>query len=156
MNLIKELKENEKPFGLMSKEIQDKARKIGAQDFQFFSDNWVSTLQSFSPHYYTYRLRPDYVEEPEVVKCEIYTVECRPGFNIEVYDFGDEKEVDITLTPIGYVKLGYLYEDGMVSASPRVYKHRQGGTEVRWLYTDNGILNKTDVLTPTHVLFKGK
>ncbi len=33
MNIIQQLKDNEKPFGLMSEEMQAKARELGRREF---------------------------------------------------------------------------------------------------------------------------
>ena len=74
MDIIQKLKENEKPFGLMSKEMQEKAEEIGAGNFErLWCGIWGEPLgKKFDAHGdYTYRLRPDYKQEPEVIKCKI-------------------------------------------------------------------------------------
>ena len=77
-NLIQQLKDNEKPFGLMSEEMQAAAKDISRVDFQCYmrhgvwlkchiepgeEDTWTDGI--------TYRLRSDYADEPEIVECEI-------------------------------------------------------------------------------------
>ena len=64
---IKALKENTSAFGLMDKELQDKARDIGKRNFFYYSDDWVRTSDNIFCGPGTYRLRPNYAEEPEVV-----------------------------------------------------------------------------------------
>ncbi len=84
-DIIKALMENWRPFGCMhdepeiNEQMQEKAKDIGKDDFFFYSetDQWKSLESArecaesefFADN--TYRLRPDYEPEPEVVKCEI-------------------------------------------------------------------------------------
>ncbi len=65
MNLIQELKENERPFGLMSEEMQEKAREIGAEKFIKFHGEGFGTNNGHLEQVFTYRVRPDYAEKPE-------------------------------------------------------------------------------------------
>jgi len=66
--------ENEKPFGLMSKEMQDKANDIEVGAFQIYNclpqpkAAWETVLNGRFQLGNVYRLRPDYEQEPEVVK----------------------------------------------------------------------------------------
>jgi len=75
-DLIKELKENKRPFGLMDKELQDKAREIGRVDnFEFWNKYEWQLIYGDGCDFIldtTYRLRSDYQEEPEFVECEVY------------------------------------------------------------------------------------
>ena len=78
-NLIEQLKDNEKPFGLMSEEMQEKAREIGQPEFEMYmkDDTWIrcggcNNFHSKKVTDQTYRLRPDYAEKPEIVECEIF------------------------------------------------------------------------------------
>ncbi len=77
-NLIQLLKDNEKPFGLMSAEMQEAMRQIGKNGFERYfargNGTWGEhdmTSRVFL-HDTAYRLRPDYEDEPEIVECEIY------------------------------------------------------------------------------------
>jgi hypothetical protein len=77
-DLIQALKSNKYPFGLMAEEMQEKAREIGELEFECYENNkdneWES-LARFNEYNFsqelTYRLRPDYVEKPKVVECEV-------------------------------------------------------------------------------------
>ena len=76
MDVIQQLKENCRPFGLMSKEMQKKMREIGIRrNFLFYgnSGDWPVGCGDVFHINSTYRLRPDYAEEPEIVECEIIT-----------------------------------------------------------------------------------
>ncbi len=73
MNIIQQLKDNEKPFGLMSEEMQAKALEIGNDNFHYYDSDgkWVPYP---SGDFYTDQaccLRDTYEEEPEIVECEI-------------------------------------------------------------------------------------
>ena len=79
MDIIQQLKDNERPFGLMSKEMQEKAREIGKRtNFETYcgiksKPPWLPIIgdsEEFIEEF-TYRLHPDYKEEPEIVECEI-------------------------------------------------------------------------------------
>jgi hypothetical protein len=149
MDIIEQLKNNEKPFGLMSKEMQAKAKEIGACEFNFFvgqhSGNWDTLNKDDMLRWYrTYRLRPDYKEEPEMAKCKVildsggYLCCAFEGFDEDACQRLSECQDNPDF-------IGFLYEDGSVYATAR-----KG---------ENGSVNMSDVkvLTPTHVLFsKGK
>ena len=64
-NVIKQLKDNEKPFGLMSAEMQEKAKAIGVAEFEQYRWNrgWVRCHQFFDDS--TIRLRAGYAEEQD-------------------------------------------------------------------------------------------
>ena len=72
MNIIEQLKQNEKPFGLMTAEVQLNMRAIHSQKegrvSYFDGEHWgVKTGGLNFDTQKTYRLRPDYEEQPEVV-----------------------------------------------------------------------------------------
>lgn len=74
--IISKWKSNEKPFGLLPKDMKYWAECIGGHNFIEFCSNgqWSDkptkdVLGIFKG--ITYRLRPDYPEEPEVIECEI-------------------------------------------------------------------------------------
>lgn len=74
MNLIEQLKNNEKPFGLMSKEMQRVAKEIGKANFEFYNTNGEWVLSSVTVEFaddIAYRLKPDYQEELEIIEVEI-------------------------------------------------------------------------------------
>ena len=125
-NLIQQLKDNEKPFGLMSEEMQVKAREIGrCANFKCLSGRtWASCTSKANIFDYerTYRLRADYEDEPEIVECELYTApSMHKGFVLDVYDFGIDRDLSIALVPNGYKRVGFKFEDGTVFGSPVKY-----------------------------------
>ena len=72
---IKALKENTSAFGLMDKELQDKAREIGKKEFRFLErglSGWNTCARDsvFCPEN-IFRLRPDYTEDSEVIELEV-------------------------------------------------------------------------------------
>ena len=77
-DLIKELKENKCAFGLMDKELQDKAKEIGHHCLEMAVDEddryikWVG-IDHIGRTYLerTYRLKPDYTEQPDRIELEI-------------------------------------------------------------------------------------
>lgn len=79
-NVIQQLKDNEKPFGLMSKEMQDKANAIGFHgNFRLYlHPGWGGIIDN--PTYghswmITYRLRLDYEAKPEIVRVNRIAIE---------------------------------------------------------------------------------
>jgi hypothetical protein len=156
MDIIEALKENEKPFGLMSKEMQDETEEIGKINFLVSIANnggeWVSTApgnKSLCPSD-VYSLRSDYKEEPEVVKVLIHP----NSSGCLVYDKADG--VGMPWPPISRAVndpdfIGFLYEDEKIASYPRRYDHPVGMSVIT-----EGDVSNCKVLTPTHVLFKGK
>lgn len=158
MDIIKELKENEKPFDLMSEEMQ-----AAVLEFKFADLEWYTYGGTSNPHWETpstgpagsritsYRLRPDY-EEDEVVKCEVFKTMGNLMFR---HDIGNGGKQGIVLSrAVDYDDfVGFLYEDGSVCAWPRRYD--AGGLTLD-LFKVEGLGFGTTVLTPTHVLFRSK
>ncbi len=78
-NLIQQLKDNERPFGLMSEEMQEKAKEIECYNFLVYWENgktirWFPTDQYLSKGFMrdkAYRLRADYEDEPEKIEVRI-------------------------------------------------------------------------------------
>ena len=69
-NIIQQLKDNEKPFGLMSEEMQNKMRGIGKgrdlEVYQFSAGGFVRMTGVSCGTFIgdnTFRLRPDYEDE---------------------------------------------------------------------------------------------
>ena len=74
--IIQALKSNEKPFGLMSEEMQDTLDKALIRDIQSYSDgSWVPLrlplieIDDYESN--AYRLRADYQPKPEVIECKV-------------------------------------------------------------------------------------
>ena len=72
-NLIQQLKDNERPFGLMSEEMQEKAKAIGFPG-NFRTYLWpnfggiIANLEYGYSGQLTYCLRANYEDEPEIVE----------------------------------------------------------------------------------------
>ncbi len=151
MTIIEQLKKNEKPFGLMSEEMQEKTKKIGMVDnFRLFGNiGWGGIIKDTGYVFfteYTYRLRPDYAEKPEIEKCEIFSgsgdmLSCdMPN--------GDRHRVSLMSSFPDFI--GFKFEDGIVTFSPVRYKI-PGGVFSTFAYKN---FAETTVLHATHVLFR--
>lgn len=155
-DLILALKNNEKPFGLMSEAMQAKAKEIERTNFNYYhhSNEWICTVGSgdFSLDM-TYRLRADYTE-PVEDEYELVKIEPQKNFG---GDLGYTKPLSESACLSAACDdpnfAGYLYEDGSVYNNSTVYKKSGcfGGEK-----TDMDRLNSrsVDVLRPTHVVFK--
>jgi len=155
-DLIDQLKANEKSFGLMSPEMQAKAKAIGTKDFQTFLGCTEGRWQDASGSWYfsrTYRLRSDYEEKPEIVECEIYEKNSViPGAYIKVYNFGNIKGLGLGQYPNGYERVGFKFEDGTVRPSP-VMPFLALGLG-RWPYVSEFQSGEAKTFHATHVLFR--
>ena len=154
MDIIKALKENEKPFGLMSEEMQAKAKEIkydarNNPNFDYFNDgaDWVSADRPDFGRNRTYRLRPDYEEKPEIVECEVMKrqiMNCNPSLD---YSFdGDICSLHQAMTDQRFI--GFKYE-GSDLARPLPRRYRDPIDGHVYDFWREGY----EVLTPTHVLF---
>jgi hypothetical protein len=105
--IIQALKENTSAFGLMPVELQEKARKIGGKEFEtWLLDHWKTRGgDSFSTDF-TYRLRPDYQEEPERIELKIGE-EPNDGGHIVVFTEDMESYEVYTNAPALFPKEGY-------------------------------------------------
>ena len=155
-SIIDQLKANEKPFGLMSEEMQEKAREIGIRNFSLFGENcdcgfswlaWCAEEESAFSEPHTYRLVPDYAEEPEIVECEI--TEQRNG------TLGYDRSDGITSCSLGSATsypdfIGFKFEDNVISGYSIRYRHPSG------TFVNISLANIGDyeVLHATHVLFR--
>ncbi len=141
MNVIEQLKDNEKPFGLMSEEMQAKAREIGTEEFSIWRvREWGTPGSKVFDGMYTYRLRSDYAEEQEIVECEIYakgTLFYRDPNGIQ------RKLSEATMWPDF---IGFKFKDGKILPYPIKYgdAHIQNVCGLR-----SGPVHHT-----THVLFR--
>ncbi len=153
-NVIKQLKKNEKPFGLMSEEMQEKAREIGKIPFEYYASpiSWLNANPS-NPDFCstnTYRLRPDCAEKPEIEECEIKpfkeygeSLRYKKPTNHAPYDiFFALSDPDF----IGLKAHGRIW--GML------YKHK--GTGDLFLMIPADLIDDYDVcdMTNAHVLFR--
>ncbi len=153
-NLIQQLKDNEKPFGLMSEEMQVKAAAMGLLDnFQLFvGPGWGGVFKATGCRFCTgkvYRLRPDYEEEPEIVECEI---RCNDSVGKFYFD-------GLNMCPLSQVFnqpdfIGFKFEDGTW------YDHRikpvskGSSAPIHNIDTDDIISGRVEVIHATHILFR--
>ena len=158
MTIIDQLKTNEKPFGLMSEEMQEKAREIGWASFWVYTEFgqmkmelppvWGKHPKRFEWDH-AFRLRPDYEDEPEIVECEIVEYEILDGEHGRMAKTGDG------LIPIHEAFsqpdcIGFKFEDGMVAPVSIYYRDAGGGAYCK---AATG-LEELTVLHATHVLFR--
>lgn len=145
--LIQALKDNKKPFGLMSEEMQAKAASIDKTGM-FLVYHVTGVWEERTPvlHYRdcTYRLRPDYEEDGEVVKCEVELHNKQLKYGPR--DGGWYRLHKVSTDPDF---IGFLYE-GDSSAYPIARKYRDRDTGFAYDRWKEG----REVLTPTHVLFR--
>ena len=150
MNLIQQLKDNEKPFGLMSEEMQVKANEIGCTEFDYYGTNvWESYPSGDFYNDQACRLRADYEDENEIVECEITEADGHLHFKYTTDD-GMRHAIHQACDHRDFI--GFKFEDGVVS-----------GVSIRYLLTC-GHFNtfalkefaQVKVIHASHVLFRQK
>ncbi len=148
-DLIKQLMDNKEAFGLMSPEMQEKAKGIGMVNyFRLFGNvGWGGIIKDTSYVFFTeyaYRLRSDYEEKPEIVECEIYS-----KGTLYYRDIGGiQRSLSRAIEHPDFI--GFKFEDGTILACPVMY-HFDGNR------TDeiNGLeMEDVKILHATHVLFR--
>ncbi len=154
-NIIQQLKDNEKPFGLMSEEMRKRMRELAANSvLEFWNDHeWDCAMMPSFKGSTTYRLRADYEEKPEINECEISV-----GRNGTLsYDRDD----GITSCSLGSASsypdfIGFKFEDGTVMGSP--VKYSVPGMTSKGYYTSYEDIKTGQALEhhATHVLFRRK
>ena len=160
-DLIKALKENKEPFGLMSEEMQAAMRRLNASDFEFYAviteteeslwdrcEDYGSTGDFWSGT--VYRLRPDY-EESGVVECEVFIEDGHLHFRRDLD--GPRHSLAQALDEPDFI--GFKYEDGSIHSIPRSFKGERDG-DIWGSVLSSEKLSDFKVLTPTHVVFKKK
>ena len=157
-DIIEQLKKNEKPFGLMSQEMRrTMVCDFEKKDIEYYDGTaWRSKDRDKScgfRHETVYHLRSDYVEEPEVVKCEVMNED---GW-LYFVRVGDRCGGRYSLVPAPNNPdfIGFLYEDGCITTSTRRYKTVLLAKNFVGHYFDICEIASAIVLTPTHVLFRG-
>ena len=152
---IQALKDNEKPFGLMSEELQEQAEKLreikNKCSMEVYTEHgWVpwanlNTMAGCA----TYRLRPDYEEEPEIERCEVLPQQ----YETEPIKFrGPAGPTCLHKAPSRQGFIGYEYEDGNVYPQPVMYNESGGFHFITTLRDING--GKDISVRPTHVLLR--
>ncbi len=151
MNIIDDLKKNEKPFGLMSEEMQAKAREIGIHgNFRLYcgphKDSWGGLIladAAFFKTNETYRLRPDYAEEPEIEECEILPPD---DDGLKWVRRTPNHTMDFTSCEMHKDFIGFKFEGGLVLPYP-TYSNGPG-------FIKEIKAGETKVLHATHVLMR--
>ncbi len=162
MNIIEALKQNEKAFGLMSAELQKAGTDLGWKELQLWrSNDWLYPgdcsicAGAFERIDFdlTYRLRPDYKEEPEIVECKIHEQMVDEDFYIDGYD------IDGAFRPLDHIPDGYVFAGFRFEGRSQVINKAFG-----YAHNDRDILpfaeigniksGKDKVVTATTVLFK--
>ena len=160
-NIIQQLKDNEKPFVLMSEEMQKKAKEIGPVDFLILSivgiainwPKWNPFCGGDFVYKETYRLRPDYEEEGGIRQMEIASnnSNCLCMYNDEGQSFGG-----IATLHDRPDFIGFKFADGTVMGSP--VKYSVPGITLKGYYASYKDLKTGQALEhhATHVLFRQK
>ncbi len=135
MNIIEQLKDNEKPFGRMSEEMQEKAKDIGKNNnFQRWVclNNWSTAGDDVFIVGSTYRLRDDYEEEPEIEEVGIRNV---AGDLIYKYGGVGRRYLDMVFRDpdfIGFKKDGWIWG--------RLYRNKKGPSIVHCMIKEHDLL----------------
>ncbi len=157
-NLIEQLKDNEKPFGLMSEEMKKEAVDIGIPMFEVWqSDRWQSPSEvvhcygaiKFLDFDFTYRLRPGYAEKPEIEECEISPPNSDGTKWVRV---AEDHTMDFCSCMMHKDFLGFKFEDGTMYPMSTVYKFK--GRGMTYYSMDIDRVDEYEVLHATHVLFR--
>ena len=148
-NVIQQLKDNEKPFGLMGEKMQAKAGKIGKyHNFQWWNseNEWEFVPNHGFTNSYTYRLRADYEDEPEIVECEI-----KRQFNDVYYIFTGKCPIYTATGDPDFI--GLKFENWIWGMA---YKNKHTGIISLMIRADQ--LDDYEVcdMTQAHVLFRRK
>lgn len=96
--LIKKLKHNEKPFGLLRESEQGEmqaCRKTGGVEWYGPHGGWTSAGGGECQQETTYRIRADYQPKPEVERCEVFTKHLIDGLDLRYKRAKDDREAII-------------------------------------------------------------
>lgn len=155
-NILQQLKDNEKPFGLMSEEMQENIVELGKPWLELFSPEnggiWLAadTTNNMFCGTGTYRLRPDYAEEPEIVECVIHDT---PLGN-RVYTGDGETEIGIQAAARRRNFIGFKFEDGSWHDQSIKPVGPDGKLWSGNITVDDIVSGRVKVLHATHVLFR--
>lgn len=152
--LIEALKKNEKPFGLMSKELQDWAKGMDWKLFLVYGDGSDGGKWRDDRNFptwtvgTTYRLRPDYQPESGIVEKEIiiddYERRYRGDRNKEMLG------LDVAIRHEDFI--GFKFEGDHVANNPVMYLNGENWMETTHYERVKSGESKT--LHATHVLFR--
>ena len=146
-DLIQQLKDNEKPFGLMSEDMQEKAREIGKGFFGWWvAGAWTDCPVKQFRSEATYRLCPDYTEEQGIVECEIRYNDSVGRFYFDGLNMCPLSQVFNRRDFIGFKFEGWIWG--------RAYKHKRTGLVAIMIPAEH--LDDYDVvdMTQAKVLFR--
>ncbi len=155
MNILEQLKENEKPFGLMSEEMRAKQGDMEKSDFQVFRNGaWMNYDASFPGcNSFVYRLRPDYEDEPEIVECEIIA-DGNGKFHYNRPDGITNCSLSTAVNCPDFI--GFKFEDGTVFGLPVKYSVPGVTTKGYYAFYDDIKTSQALEHHATHVLFRQK
>ncbi len=154
MTIIEQLKQNEKPFNRMSKEMQAMAKTLPWECFVVWGyvgndDKWIMPASDSFQRLGVYRLLDDYKEEPEIVECEIE----EDGLGKFHYNRLDGITSCGLSTAVNYSDfIGFKFEDGGILQYPVRYITPATKFTVNCPSLDT--LDAYDIWHATHVLFR--
>jgi hypothetical protein len=159
--IIKALLVNKIPYILLGKEMQDFLRSVPHKDVVYLQEEGVKPDQvvwdnpvkhkkiNVKDKDFTFavpRLRPDYIEKPEIVKCKIY-----PKGDILYYlDPFVQKERPISFAVDCLNFFGFRYTDETIGAVLRKYK--KPGSDL--LHFIDDYPSDYEAIAPFDVLFR--
>ena len=165
-NLIALLKNNRYPFGMwpdpecygkeLGEAMQGKAKEVGRHEFQCYMlhGQWLAggDQQEFMPGC-TYRLRPDYEDEPEIRQMEIApnNSNCLCMYNDARQSFGSIANVHERPDFIGF-----KFEDGGWYDAPIKPVGPDGNLWLGNITVDDIVSGRVKILDATSVLFRRK
>ena len=157
MSIIEQLKQNDKPFGLMSKGMQVKAKKMDRKEnFEVVNTkgNWQHcshfTRKDFN-YEFTYRLRQDYQSDRVV----LYPItEDHNGLLGITAEHGGRILLHASVSCPDFI--GYLYKGDrdIITNETNAYKRKSDDSLFRKINLDE--INEYEIIIPTYVLFKRK
>ena len=160
-NVIQQLKDNEKPFILMSEEMQEWMLTVEKpEDIEHMVCRVNLTIDWFSMSIRldkgnckhmegTYRLRADYEDEPEIVECEIKPDD-QGWFKFKMRDGELAQFIHCAVNHPDFI--GFKFLSGQVELTPIVFKG-SCSTKSICQFRD---LAELKVLHASHVLFRRK
>ncbi len=157
-DIIQQLKDNDKAFGRMSEEMQEKSLEIGFHGhfrlYVYPGFGGVITNPSYKHEgHLTYRLRADYEDEPEIEECEICLK--KPGNYLYYVLNGDEVRLSKMIDNPHWK--GLKYKNGMVRPDTIAYLPGDNYEGVHHRTEIKGLVSgEITVLRATHVLFRRK
>ena len=136
MDIIQQLKVNCRPFGLMSEEMQEKAKEIGEEVFNWWvAGDWTICPVAQFRSEATYRLCADYEEEPEIVECEIYLNP--PNKEYCIYDKGGNHSAQNLCNAINDPDFIGFKKDGWIWG--RLYRNKKDPSMVHYMIKETDL-----------------